>query len=150
MRGTGSSEGHSNDEYSVQESKDGQDAINWLAKQSWCNGKLGMFGYSYSGTSTINAAMQAPEPLKAVAAAYFADDRYAADTHYAGGSFDAHDRLRPLRPVHDLFQRHASVPRILKGEVDGALEGAAREVYTMAASLGGQAAAMESTGGGPR
>ena len=86
VRGTGSSEGQTNDEYSSQEMKDGFDAINWLAKQGWCTGKLGMFGYSYSGTSSITAAMQSPEPLKAIAAAYFADDRYAVDTHYAGGS----------------------------------------------------------------
>src|SRR5690349_5448814 len=33
VRGTGSSEGISTEEYSVEEINDGQDAINWLAKQ---------------------------------------------------------------------------------------------------------------------
>ena len=86
VRGTGSSEGYTKDEYSVQEIEDGQDAINWLADQEWCTGELGMFGYSYSGTTTMNQASYAPKPLKAVAPAYFSDDRYRADSHYIGGS----------------------------------------------------------------
>lgn len=86
VRGTGSSEGYTNEEYSEEEIQDAQDAINWLARQEWCTGKLGMFGWSYSGQTTMIAAMHAPEPLKAVICALFSDDRYKADCHYAGGS----------------------------------------------------------------
>jgi hypothetical protein len=86
VRGTGSSEGYSTEEYSAEEIQDAQDAIHWLAKQEWCTGKLGMFGWSYSGQTTMIAAMNAPEPLKAVICALFSDDRYKADCHYVGGS----------------------------------------------------------------
>jgi len=86
IRGTGSSEGHNTEEYSEEETKDCIDAINWFAKQDWCTGKIGMFGFSYSGQTSMIAALNAPEPLKAIACAYFSDDRYAADCHYSGGS----------------------------------------------------------------
>ncbi len=86
VRGTGSSEGYSTEEYSPEETRDCVDAINWFAKQDWCTGKLGMFGFSYSGQTSMIAALNAPESLKAIACAYFSDDRYAADCHYSGGS----------------------------------------------------------------
>ncbi len=86
IRGTGASEGHNVEEYSPEETRDCIDAINWFAKQEWCTGKLGMFGFSYSGQTSMIAALNAPEPLKAIAAAYFSDDRYSADCHYEGGS----------------------------------------------------------------
>jgi len=86
VRGTGSSEGYSTGEYSSDEIEDAQEAIYWLAKQKWCTGKVGMFGWSYSGQTSMIAAMNAPEPLKAISCAFFADDRYKADCHYVGGS----------------------------------------------------------------
>jgi uncharacterized protein len=86
VRGTGSSEGYNTEEYSPEETRDCIDAINWFAKQDWCTGSLGMFGFSYSGQTSMIAALNAPEPLKAIACAYFSDDRYAADCHYSGGS----------------------------------------------------------------
>ena len=46
LRGTGSSEGVSVDEYSEVEQDDTVEAIAWLAAQPWCTGAVGMFGIS--------------------------------------------------------------------------------------------------------
>jgi len=47
-RGTGDSEPSSWD-YFVYEVEDGYDCIEWISKQSWCNGFIGSFGSSYVG-----------------------------------------------------------------------------------------------------
>ncbi|MCY3764735.1 MAG: CocE/NonD family hydrolase [Gemmatimonadetes bacterium] len=84
-RGTGNSEGVSKDEYMVEETRDGCDAIAWLADQPWCSGRVGMLGTSYSGFTTLQVAAMAPPALKAIAPAYFTDRRYTDDCHYKGG-----------------------------------------------------------------
>jgi putative CocE/NonD family hydrolase len=84
-RGTGNSEGVSTDEYTVEETRDGYDAIGWLADQAWCNGSVGMLGASYSGFTCLQVAALAPPALKAIAPAYFTDRRYTDDCHYKGG-----------------------------------------------------------------
>src|SRR5262249_29537979 len=49
VRGTGNSEGINTDEYMPVEQLDGYDAVEWLARRPWCNGRVGMFGTSYGG-----------------------------------------------------------------------------------------------------
>ena len=46
-RGQGESEGDFH--YYSDDANDGYDTIQWLAEQSWCNGRVGMMGSSYSG-----------------------------------------------------------------------------------------------------
>ena len=48
---------------------DGADAvglINWIARQPWSDGRVGMYGGSYSGMSPWSAAKRAPPALKAI------------------------------------------------------------------------------------
>jgi putative CocE/NonD family hydrolase len=45
---------------------DGQDTIEWLAQQSWCNGNVGMVGRSYAGYTQWMAATTTPSALKAM------------------------------------------------------------------------------------
>jgi uncharacterized protein len=48
---------------------DGRDAevlINWIAKQPWCDGRVGMYGGSYNGGAAWAAAKRMPKPLKAI------------------------------------------------------------------------------------
>jgi X-Pro dipeptidyl-peptidase len=40
--------------------------VEFLAMQDWSNGKVGMIGASYDGTTALAAAVEAPEALKAV------------------------------------------------------------------------------------
>jgi putative CocE/NonD family hydrolase len=47
----------------VNEPKDGYDSVEWLAKQPWCNGKVGMIGGSYVGWVQWWAAVERPPHL---------------------------------------------------------------------------------------
>ena len=85
LRGTGSSGGLATDEYPPQEQADLVDVIAWLAAQEWSNGRVGMYGTSYSGFNSIQLAMERPPALGAICAIYATDDRYTDDVHYTGG-----------------------------------------------------------------
>ncbi|MDA9095860.1 CocE/NonD family hydrolase [Porticoccaceae bacterium] len=45
---------------------DGYDAIQWLAEQPWCNGRVGMEGSSYKGGTQLMAAKAKPPALKCI------------------------------------------------------------------------------------
>src|SRR6202020_1886515 len=45
---------------------DGYDLVEWLAKQPWCTGKVGMTGPSYMGWTQWWTATQAPPSLKVI------------------------------------------------------------------------------------
>ena len=85
VRGTGSSPGIALDEYTPRETQDGYDAVEWLAGQSWCNGKVGMWGISYGGFTSIQVALLHPPHLAAIVPVMATDDRYTDDVHYIGG-----------------------------------------------------------------
>src|SRR5947208_2918102 len=84
-RGTGTSEGVNTDEYRLQEQEDGYDAVEWLARQPWSNGNIGMYGASYSGFTALQVASHRPPHLKAIVPMYATDDRYTDDCHYTPG-----------------------------------------------------------------
>ncbi len=50
----------------VTEADDGYDTIEWLAKQPWSTGKVGMMGGSYLGWVQLYAAIRKPPALKAL------------------------------------------------------------------------------------
>ena len=85
VRGTGSSGGVALDEYTADETRDGFDAVEWLAAQPWCDGNVGMWGISYGGFTAIQVAALRPAALKAIVPVMATDDRYLDDVHYRGG-----------------------------------------------------------------
>ncbi len=91
LRGTGASEGFAEDEYPAQEQADLIEVIAWLAAAPWSNGKVGMFGTSYSGFNSLQLAAEQPPGLAAIIAIYASDDRYTDDVHYMGGALKAVD-----------------------------------------------------------
>ena len=93
IRGAGDSEGLLLDEYLQQEHDDALDVIDWLAEQAWCTGSVGMMGFSWGGFNSLQVAALRPPQLKAVISINSADDRYAGDCHYMGGSVLAEDML---------------------------------------------------------
>jgi uncharacterized protein len=113
VRGTGSSEGPATDEYPEVELDDLNDTIAWLASQPWSNRNVGMFGTSYSGFNSVQAAMTRPPALKAIVTTFATDDRYTYDdVHYFGGALKALDlcdypimmtAMNALPPVPSLF-----------------------------------------------
>ncbi|MER9801846.1 CocE/NonD family hydrolase [Mesorhizobium sp. M0142] len=86
LRGTGDSEGLMSDVYTAQQIADGVEVVNWLAKQPWCNGRVGMFGLSFAGFIALQVAARAPEPLKAIVTAGSSVDPYRNDQRFLGGA----------------------------------------------------------------
>lgn len=88
VRGTGSSEGVLPPrEYSEQELQDALEVIDQASKLPYSNGKVGMFGISWSGFNAIQVAMRKPPALKAILAVDASDDLYHDDIHYLDGVF---------------------------------------------------------------
>ena len=86
IRGTGNSEGRLIAyEYTDQEQEDGEAVIDWLSKQEWSNGNVGMFGISWGGFNSIHMAMRNPPALKAIIAVDATDDLYQDDVHFMDG-----------------------------------------------------------------
>jgi putative CocE/NonD family hydrolase len=85
IRGTGASEGVSIDEYTLEEQLDGYDAVEWLARQPWCDGHVNMMGISYGGFTALQVASHNPPHLTSIIPIDFTDDRYTDDCHYRGG-----------------------------------------------------------------
>ncbi|MEH3128079.1 CocE/NonD family hydrolase [Agrobacterium cavarae] len=85
MRGTGESDGHMADEYLKQEQDDALEVIDWISRQAWCSGNVGMIGKSWGGFNSLQVAARRPPALKAIITAYSTDNRYTDDIHYMGG-----------------------------------------------------------------
>jgi uncharacterized protein len=100
VRGTGSSEGVAEDEYTEAEQLDGVEVVEWISHQAWCNGNVGSWGKSYGGFSCIQLAARRPPALRAIAPVYATDDRYTDDMHYDGGAVAAFELSNyPIRMV---------------------------------------------------
>lgn len=65
IRGRYKSQGHFS-KYSVIEPEDGFDTIEWLARQQYSNGRIGMWGTSYAAHAQADAAKLNPPSLKAM------------------------------------------------------------------------------------
>ena len=85
MRGNGESDGLMLDEYAEQEQDDALEVIDWIARQPWCTGAVGMIGISWGGFNGLQVAARQPPALKAVITLCSTDDRYADDIHFMGG-----------------------------------------------------------------
>src|SRR5581483_1199185 len=111
VRGSGASFGTWSGPYQPREATDGYDVTEWLAKQPWCNGKVGMFGRSYMAANQFLAAGKTPPHLKAIFPEMPTFDLYSSV--YSGGIFrqdyvanwdqklNSQDTDRPAVPVDD-------------------------------------------------
>jgi len=100
IRGTGSSEGTLVEyEYSDQEQRDAEVVIDWLSKQPFSTGSVGMFGISWGGFNSIHLAMRRPPALKAIVAIMATDDLFQDDVHYIDGQLciDTYEIAQDLR-----------------------------------------------------
>jgi putative CocE/NonD family hydrolase len=86
MRGSGESDGLLEDEYLQRELDDAVEVIDWLSRQPWCSGRVGMMGKSWGGFNALQVAALRPPALKAILTVCSTDDRYADDIHYMGGA----------------------------------------------------------------
>lgn len=86
MRGNGESDGIMPDEYLAQEQQDALAVIDWLTRQPWCDGNIGMMGISWGGFNSLQVAAHRPPALKAIISLCSTDNRYSDDIHYKGGA----------------------------------------------------------------
>jgi len=70
----------------VKESKDGYDVIEWIARQPWCDGNIGMIGGSYNGLVQYAAAAEQPPSLRTIIPNVAMVDPYRHGA-YANGIF---------------------------------------------------------------
>jgi predicted acyl esterase len=70
--------------FGKQEQEDGYDIVEWIAKQSWCNGNVGMVGMSYFAMIQYLVAAQQPPHLKAIFAHDGATDLYRHFCYHGG------------------------------------------------------------------
>jgi putative CocE/NonD family hydrolase len=59
-----------------QEARDGAETIGWLRTRSECDGRIGMYGFSYQGITQLLAAAEQPEGLVCIAPGMTALDLY--------------------------------------------------------------------------
>ena len=71
----------------LNEYSDGQDTINWIKNQPWSNGKIGMYGFSYGGTTQMLTAKNNPNGLVA-AAPGMTGSNYFNDWTYNNGTLN--------------------------------------------------------------
>ncbi len=83
VRGTGCSTG-AFDPFAPTMGTDGYDAIEWIAHQSWSNGRVGMIGVSFGGITQLVTAADRPPHLVAIAPSSTTSDLYR-DVVYPGG-----------------------------------------------------------------
>ena len=113
VRGKGASFGHRRGFQDRTEAQDGHDLVEWLARQPYSSGKVGMIGCSYLGGSTFHTASTAPPSLSAVFIGASELDKYS---FVRNGGITAQFNTRPDEPPEvDL----ASVP--VDADTDGSL-----------------------------
>jgi uncharacterized protein len=76
-----------------QEVADGDDTLNWIARQPWSNGRIGMVGGSYRGIVQWKAAISGNPHLKAIVPVVSGDDDYRDRFYSTGGAMKLGNRL---------------------------------------------------------
>jgi uncharacterized protein len=66
IRGCGDSEGEHAGSFDPKEAQDGYDMVEWIARQPWCDGNVGLVGISYFACIQIFIAAEQPPHLKAI------------------------------------------------------------------------------------
>ncbi len=83
VRGTGASHGKW-EILGAREQQDSVEILDWVREQEWCDGKLGLAGWSYSAINSLQGADKRPEGLGAVFAVEGCDD-IVRDIYITGG-----------------------------------------------------------------
>ena len=89
VRGTGASFGFRDGFRSPLEREDYRALVDWVVRQSWCNGKIGSIGISYVGAAACFLATTGHPAVKAVVPTFAVWDTYS-DHFYPGGLLLSH------------------------------------------------------------
>jgi len=84
VRGSGESLGSRNSEWSLEERSDALEVLEWILGQKWCDGKIGLFGFSYDGTAAEFLSLGNHKSIKAIVSYFSVFDIYS-DIAFPGG-----------------------------------------------------------------
>ena len=91
------------------ESEDGKEIVEWIAKQDWCTGNVGMNGVSYPGFTANFAALLSAPHLKAIVPVCGTSDKY--QSLYPNGNprifFPGY--INAFRMAFDLFRLNIAI-----------------------------------------
>lgn len=94
----------------MNERKDGHDTIDWISKQPWCDGNVGMIGASYGGMVQWQAAVERHPALKCIVPQVSPPDMFY-NIPYDFGTFMLYGNIWWSKIVAD---REANMAEILK------------------------------------
>lgn len=116
----------------VQEDRDGEDTLNWIARQSWSNGSVAMLGGSYVGIVQWRAALTGNSHLRTISPVVSGSDEYLDRFYSPGGALKLGHRLLWIaenlnlpghrQPPFERFVRHLphrTVDRYITGQKIG-------------------------------
>ena len=100
----------------TQEDRDGEDTLNWIARQSWSDGSVAMLGGSYLGIAQWRAALTNNPHLRTISPVVAGSDEYLDRFYSPGGALKLGHRLQWIaenftlpgyvRPSFEQFVRH--------------------------------------------
>lgn len=136
VRGSGASFGHRLEEYGPTEIKDGFEIVDWVCRQSWCDGNIGAKGVSYTGTTAELLTASKHPAIKAVIPGWSDFDFYTSPGRTYGlfpsrllkmwsdmvGMMDANDgtslggQVRPVdaKLLSQAVQEHKQNPNVFE------------------------------------
>lgn len=104
VRGTGASSGCQPDPFSQDQMKDGAEIIDWIIKQKWASGDVGLVGASYTGMSAEFSLANKHPNVKALMSLYTGFDFYD-EMIFPGGVF--HQKfIKDFGDVCDMLDRN--------------------------------------------
>lgn len=125
VRGSGKSEGLY-DYFGHLETRDTFDAIEWLARQPWCDGNVGMFGPSYFAISQKRVAALNPPSLKCIFAMFGLTDMYR-DFDYHGGILRHTFRPRWVAKMSNIKHANRMKEKLGEEEYETRIQAALRD-----------------------
>ena len=66
------------------EAQDGLETLKWVKSLPGCNGKIGMYGFSYGGSTQLLPAIHSPKELTTIMPAFTGSDFYEGWTYKSG------------------------------------------------------------------
>jgi len=125
VRGTGASRGTREGEFPLAEARDMRDIINWIAQQTWSNGKVVSMGVSYPGNTAEIAALYRSSALIA-SVPRFTDYDWYTSILVPGGLKNSYltDQWGPYVQKKDMndatiFGPHEGVPSVENPRIIG-------------------------------
>ncbi|WP_435115735.1 CocE/NonD family hydrolase [Halolamina sp. C58] len=82
--GTGASDGLVEQPFTADEGRHGAAVVEWLAERAWSNGRVGIVGKSYPGTTALEIAAEEPDGLAAIVPIHAPAKIY--DAYFDGGA----------------------------------------------------------------